>query len=69
MGQDSRLSVKMTVELLEESVSLPLMNENLAWVDRQTYKEAQNDLNYDSVISEENTLTVKMFKRNLQRNY
>jgi hypothetical protein len=56
------------VELLE-SISFPLSYEELAEVDRQTYeyKEAQDDLNDEKVISEENTLTVKRFKRNLHK--
>jgi hypothetical protein len=48
------------VELLE-SVSFPLLNEELAEVDRQTYKEAQDDHNDENVISEENSLTFKRF--------
>jgi hypothetical protein len=55
----------MTVELLE-FVSFPLSNEELAEVDRQTYKEAQDGLNDESVISEVNN---RRFKGNLQQNY
>jgi hypothetical protein len=33
-------------------------------MDRQMYKEAQDD--DESVTSEENTVTIKRFKRNLQ---
>jgi hypothetical protein len=46
-----------TAELLE-SHSLPLMNEEPADMDKQTYKEAQND-DDNNVISEEKTLTIK----------
>jgi hypothetical protein len=46
-----------TVELLE-SVSAPLTNEDLAEMDREIYEEAQGDHDDESVISEENTLTV-----------
>jgi hypothetical protein len=53
-------------ELLE-SHSLPLTNEELAELDKQTYEEAQDDDDIN-VISEEKTLTVKRFKRSLQQN-
>jgi hypothetical protein len=39
-----------------ESHSLPLTNEELAKVDMQTYKEAQDDHNDGSVISEKKYL-------------
>jgi hypothetical protein len=60
------MSVKMTVELLE-SVCLPLSNK-LTEVDRQTYEEAQDDLD-ENLISEENTLPFRRYKGNLQQNY
>jgi hypothetical protein len=55
------------LELLEFH-SLPLMIEEVAELKRQTHKEAQVDLCDESVISEEDTLTIKRFKRNLQQN-
>jgi hypothetical protein len=59
--------VKRIVDF-SEAHSLPLRrNEELADWDRQTYKEAQDDGD-ENVISEENTLTIKRFKRNLQQN-
>jgi hypothetical protein len=45
------------VELLE-CHSLPLMNEELAEFERQTHKEAQDNHGDESVISQENTLTI-----------
>jgi hypothetical protein len=47
---------------------LPLTNEELAELDRQTHKEAQDDHEDGSVISEENILTIKRFKRILHQN-
>jgi hypothetical protein len=35
--------------------------------DRQTYEEAQDDHDVESVISEENTITFKRFKGNFQQ--
>jgi hypothetical protein len=55
------------VELLK-CCSFPLMNEILAALDRQMYKEAQDGHDVQGVISEENTLKDKRFKRNLQQN-
>jgi hypothetical protein len=60
--------VKMAVELLK-SVSFPLSNEELAEVDRQTYEEAQDDLNDENVISEERALRFQRFEGNIQQNY
>jgi hypothetical protein len=51
-----------------ESRSLPWTNEELAALDRQTRKEAQDDHDDESVISGENTLTIKRFKRMLLQN-
>jgi hypothetical protein len=48
---DHQLGNTDVAELLE-SHSLTLMNEELAELDKQTYKEAQDD---DNVISEEKT--------------
>jgi hypothetical protein len=44
----------MMTELLE-SLFLTLTSEELAEMDRQTYKEAQDDHDDGSMISEENT--------------
>jgi hypothetical protein len=52
------------VELLE-SHSVMLMHRKLTEVDRQTYKEAQ-DNHDESVISEENSWKIKRFRRHLQ---
>jgi hypothetical protein len=46
------------VELLE-SISLPLLNEELAELDNRTHKEAQEDHDDKSVISEENTVKLR----------
>jgi hypothetical protein len=44
------------------------MNEIVAELDRQTYKEAQDSHDVQSVNSEENSSKDKTFKRNLQQN-
>jgi hypothetical protein len=55
------------VELLE-SYALPLINEELAELDRQTYRAEQDGHNDERVISEENSITIESFKRNLVEN-
>jgi hypothetical protein len=54
------------VELLQP-VSFSLTNEELPEVDRQMYKEAQDDLNDESVISEENTLTIEGLRETFKK--
>jgi hypothetical protein len=56
------------LELLE-SRSVILMKKEPAGLDRPTYKGSQDYHGHDkSVTSEENTLTIKTFKRNFQQN-
>jgi hypothetical protein len=45
---------------------LPLTNKELAELDRQTHKEAQDNLDDEILVSGENTLTIERFKTNLQ---
>jgi hypothetical protein len=67
-GGFQEFSEDVIVELLE-SHSVILMNEELAGLDMRTCKEAQDYHDDDeSVISEENTSTIKRFNRNLQQN-
>jgi hypothetical protein len=62
--QDSRLLEKITVELLE-SVSFPLTNVEVTELDMRAYEEAQDDHDDESVISEENTLTIERINLNI----
>jgi hypothetical protein len=54
-----KVSEDATMKLLE-SHSVTLMNEKLTGLDMPMYKEAQDyHINYESMTSEENTLTIK----------
>jgi hypothetical protein len=55
------------IELLE-SHSLPLINVELEELEWQTYEKAQDGCDDERVISEDNTLAMKMFKRTLEEN-
>jgi hypothetical protein len=67
-GGFQEVSEDVVIEFLK-SHSMILMNEKLTGLDMRTCKEAQDNHDDDeSVISEENTLTIKRFKRNLQGN-